>query len=162
MIDANTGNIHLPNGYVITPALTLDKFRQSWFGRNARINRPPSSPGHCWFYENAGLMDTCPVSVQLSFQDQTLTSTCLTCKTLMTADTDGEYDMAWIKRKGIHDALLTTDLGESEIFTKTSRDEPGLDRAPNYLLPWGKAVSEFDDGGGDAYILVEYTSNKAL
>ena len=159
MIDADTGNIHLPNGFVITPALTLNEFRQSWFGRYAHINRPPSTPGHCWFLEDAGSIESCLVSVQLSFQEQALTSACLTCETLMT----GEFYEPWIERKKTHDSLLREDLGEPDTFTGTSdEDILGLDRAPNHLRAWGKAVSEFDYGGGDAYISVKYNTNKAL
>ena len=161
MIDADSGNIHLPNGFVITPALTLDAFRQSWFGRNAAANRPPSLPGYCWFSEDAGAVELYPLSVQLSFQDQVLITASLTYKTQMTADETGEYDGAWANRKSIHDALLLTDLGEPDIYTDTSEDEPGLDKAPTYLRPWGKVISDFDCGGGDAYIMVEYDGREA-
>ena len=159
MIDADTGNIHLPNGFVITPTLTLGEFRQSWFGRDASANRPPSMPDYCWLLEDAGSTASYPVLIQLSFQDQTLIHACLTCKTLMT----GEEDEAGIKRKQAHDALLLKQLGEPDMITETSeKDTPGLDKAPNYLRPWGKVISTFDCGGGDAYISVEYNSDKAL
>ena len=163
MIDADTGNIHLPNGFVITPALTLKEFQQSWFGQHAAVHRPPSMSGYCWFLEDAGLTDFHPVSVQLSFREQALTDVCLTCETLMTADINGEYDGALIKRKQTHDALLLKDFGEPDTFTGTSNEEtPGLDEAPNYLRSWGKVASEFDYGGGDAHISIEYSSDKAL
>ena len=69
----------------------------------------------------------------------------------------------WIDTKAFHDALLRKDLGEPDTYTGTSdEDTPGLDKAPNHLRAWGKAVSEFDYGGGDAYISVEYNSDKAL
>ena len=159
MIDANTGNIHLPNGFVITPALTLDEFRPSWFGRDAYINRPSSTLKHCWFHENAGIAKGHTFSVGLRFQEQTLTRVSSVCETLMT----GEEDEAWTVRKQTHDALLRKDLGEPDTFTNTSeKDTPGLDKAPNYLRLWGKAVSEFDYGGGEAYILIEYNNTKAL
>lgn len=158
MIDADTGDIHLPNGFVIAPTLTLKEFRQSWFGRNAVANRPPSMPGYCWFLEDAGSTYIYPISVQLSFQDQILTRTCLTCETLMT----GEEDKSWIERKQTHDALLRKDLGEPDTFTNTSKkDTLGLDKAPNYLRLWGKVISTFDCGGGDAYISVTYYNDKA-
>ena len=157
MIDADTGNIHLPNGFVITPTLTLAEFRQSWFGRNAHINRPPSTPKHCWFHENAGIAEGHSYSVGLSFQEQTLTRVSLVCETLMT----GEEDEAWIERKQTHDALLREDLGEPDTFTDTyGMDSPKLGKAANYLRPWGKAVSEFDYGGGDAYISITYYNDK--
>ena len=161
MIEADTGNIHLPNGFVITPALTLGAFRQSWLGRNAAANRPPSLPGYCWFSEDAGAVELCPLSVQLSFQDQVLITASLTYKTQMTADETGEYDGAWANRKSTHDALLLTDLGEPDTYTDTSEEEPGMDKAPAYLRSWGKVTSDFDCGGGDAYISVEYGDRKA-
>ncbi len=81
----------------------------------------------------------------------------------MTADMTGEYDGAWIERKRTHDALLLKDLGEPDKLTDTSeKDTLGLDRAPNYLRFWGKVISTFDCGGGDAYISVEYSNDKAL
>ena len=163
MIDADTGYIHLPNGFVITPTLTLKEFRQSWFGRNATAHRPPSTPGECWFSEDAGDAVTGSFTVGLSFQNETLRRASLTCETLMTADTTGEYDGAWIERKQIHDALLREDLGEPDTFTGTygMDDTPGLGEAPNHLRPWGKVVSEFDYGGGDAYISITYYNDKA-
>jgi hypothetical protein len=159
MIDADTGNIHLPNGFVITPALTLKEFRQSWFGRNATANRPPSTPGECWFSEDAGDAVTGSFRVGLSFQNETLRRAWLECETVMT----GEEDEAWIERKQTHDALLLKDFGEPDTFTDTyGMDAPGLGKAPNHLRPWGKAVSEFDYGGGDAYISITYYNGKAL
>ena len=50
--------------------------------------------------------------------------------------------------------ILLKDLGEPDTITDTSNEEtPGLGKAPNYLRTWGKAISEFDYGGGDAYII---------
>jgi hypothetical protein len=55
------------------------------------------------------------------------------------------------------------DLGEPDTFTDTyGMDTPELGKAPNHLRSWGKAVSEFDYGGGDAYISITYNSGKAL
>ena len=159
MIDADTGNIHLPNGFVITPTLTLAEFRQSQFGRSAVVHRPPSTPGQCWFHENAGVAEGQLFSVGLSFQEQRLIGVSLTCETLMT----GTEDEAWIERKQTHDALLRKDLGETDTFTDTyGMDAPGLGKAPNHLRAWGKAVSEFDYGGGDAYISIKYNSDTEL
>ncbi len=157
MIDPDTGNIHLPNGYVITPALTLKEFRHSWFGQRARINRPCGAPEQCWFHENAGVTEGQSFSAGLSFQGQALTGASLVCETLMT----GEEEEAWIERKSTHDALLRQDLGEPDTFTDTyGMEAPELGKAPNHLRPWGKAVSEFDYGGGDAYISITYHNDK--
>ena len=76
---------------------------------------------------------------------------------------EGEESEAWTERKKTHDDLLREDLGEPDTFTDTyGMDAPKLGKAPNYLRPWGTAVSAFDYGGGDAYISIEYNSDKAL
>ena len=92
MIDADNGNIHLPNGFVITPALTLKEFQESWFGRNAGINRPASTPKQCRFHESAGIAAGYSFSVGLSFQEQALTRVSLVCETPMEDDADDEFD----------------------------------------------------------------------
>ena len=154
MIDAETGDIHLPNGFVITSALTLSEFRQSWFGRDAVPNYPRGQTQHCWFWLVAGALDSRPVSVQLGFDEEVLGSACLTADIVDDSQPETEH---WLDMKAFHDALLRSDLGEPDTFTGTSNeDTPGLDKAPNHLRPWGKAVSEFDYGGGDAYISVKY------
>lgn len=161
MIDADTGDIHLPNRFVITSSLTLGEFQRSWFGRDAAPNHPASEPWRCWFLLNAGTLEGFPFSVQLSFYEQMLVSVCLTCAAGIIDDQPETWLPAEIRVKSLHDALLREDLGDPHTFTRTSRDDPGLDKAPNYLLPWGKVASEFDDGGGDAYIGIEYAGRRA-
>jgi hypothetical protein len=157
MIDADSGDIHLPNGFVVTPALTLREFRQSWFGQDAVPNYPRSEPQHCWFWLAAGVLDSRPVSVQLSFDKEVLDSACLTAEI---AEDSQEELRHWLDMKSFHDDLLRSDMGEPDTFTGTSdEDTPGLDKAPNHLRPWGRAVSEFDYGGGDAYISVQYNQH---
>lgn len=161
MIDAGSGDVYLPNGFVIAPALTLSGFQQSWFGRHAAPNYPRSEPWRCWFLLDAGMLTGFRLSVQLSFYEQMLVSVCLTCAAEIVDGQPETWLPAELRVKSFHDALLQEDLGEPDAFTKTSRDDPGLDKAPNYLLPWGKVVSEFDDGGGDAFIDVEYDGRRA-
>lgn len=152
MIDADNGNIHLPNGFVITPALTLNEFRQSEFGRGAKSRN--LSLQRSWLRLDAGTVETFPLEVGLSFEGQWLASVSLNADlSRITRDDDSH----WIDTKTFHDNLLRNDLGEPDTFTGTSdSDTPGLDKAPNHLRPWGKAVSEFDYGGGDAYISIQY------
>ncbi len=156
MIDAETGDIYLPNGFVITPALTLSEFRQSEFGRGAKSRS--LSPQGSWLRLDAGTIETFPLEVSLHFEGQRLT------RVFLNADlsrTTKDAHLFLVNTKAFHDALLRSDLGEPDTFTGTSdEDTPGLDKAPNHLRPWGKAVSEFDDGGGDAYILVEYDARQ--
>lgn len=149
MIDADTGNIHLPNGYVITPALTLDKFRQAWSGRLGWRSQM-----------NGGLVKTFLLEVNIHFDAQRLARVSLVADLSHVTKDDRQH---WIDTKAFHDALIRNDLGEPDAFTDTyGMDAPELGKAPNYLRAWGKAVSEFDYGGGDAYISVEYKNDKAL
>ena len=149
MIDADTGNIHLPNGFVITPALMLDEFRRLWSERLG------------WRLQmDGGLIGTFPLEVNFHFKAQRLASVSLVADLSRVTEDSQQH---WIDTKAFHDRLLREDLGEPDTFTSTSdEDTPGLDKAPNHLRAWGKAVSEFDYGGGDAYILVEYNSDTEL
>ncbi len=157
MIDADNGNIHLPNGFVITSTLTLNEFRQSEFGRGAKS--PNLSLQRSWLRLDAGTVETFPLEVSLRFEGQRLACVFLDADLSRITRDDNSH---WIDTKAFHDALLRQDLGEPDAFTGTSdEDTPGLDKAPNHLRPWGKAVSEFDYGGGDAYISIEYDQQGA-
>ena len=75
MIDSDTGDIHLPNGYVITPALTLDEFRQIMVWT---VRPHQSATLHAGVIagslEDAGIIRFGSANSELSFQGQTLTS----------------------------------------------------------------------------------------
>ena len=70
MIDANTGNIHLPNGYVITPALTLDEFQRSELSQKAIAHCSDNLQAQCWFEADAGVLELRSVLVSVRFREQ--------------------------------------------------------------------------------------------
>ncbi len=163
MIDAGSGDIHLPNGYVITSSLTLGEFQRSWFGRGAASNHPAFEPQSCWFHLNAGLLTSHPVSVGLSFYEQQLIQASLRISAVhaiqdsLEAGLDAESSI-----KSFHDALLRHDLGgPNAVISDTGEDYPGLERSNYHHLSWGKAKSTFDYGGGDSYISIEYDGRPA-
>ena len=131
MIDADTGHIHLPNGFVITPALTLDEFQRLWSERLG------------WrFQMDGGRVDTVPLEVNFHFKAQRLASVSLVADLSRVTEDSQQH---WIDTKALHDRMLRKDLGEPDMFTDTyGMDAPGLGKAPNHLRAWGKAVSEFD------------------
>ena len=109
---------------------------------------------------DGGLVETFPLEVRLCFEGHRLERVSLVVDMSSVTQDD---DSHWIDTKAFHDALLRKDLGEPDTFTDTyGMDAPGLGKAPNHLRAWGKAVSEFDYGGGDAYISIEYNNTKAL
>ena len=162
MIDANTGNIHLPNGFVVTPALTLDGFRQSRFGREAKPNHPAGEKWNCWFNFVLCVPDAEPIRIGLSFHKQMLVSATLAAYSSYGDDTSEEDWLAAEARvKAFHEELLRQDLGEPNAVERdTGEDTPGLDQSVYYQLPWGKVHSTFNYGGGDSYISVEYANRR--
>ena len=70
MIDANTGNIHLPNGYVITPALTLDEFQRSELSQKAIAHCSDNLQAQCWFEADAGVLELRSVLASVRFREQ--------------------------------------------------------------------------------------------
>ena len=163
MIDADTGNIHLPNGFVITPALTSNTFRRSWFGRSAAAHSPAASQEQWWFEIDAGVLGLRSASLSLNLCEHRLVGLDLQLiETCYFGDVLQEYFATERATKLFHDDLLRHDLGEADCYTKTNCNEPGLDKAPNYLRTWGKVVSDFDWGAGNAYISIEYNSDTEL
>ncbi len=162
MIDATTGNVHLPNGFVITPSLTLDGFRQSRFGREAEPNHPAGEKWNCWFDFVVRVPDAKPMRVGLSFYEQMLVSASLAIRSSYGADTSTEdWLAAEVRVKAFHEELLRQDLGvPNAVETDTGEDTPGLDQSVYYWLPWGKVHSTFDYGGGDSYISIEYANRR--
>ena len=162
MIDADTGNVHLPNGFVITPTLTLDGFRKSWVGQNAEPNYVMNEPWNCWFRFALSAPGAQPVRVGLSFYEQMLVSASLGIQRSYSDDTSTEDWLAAEARvKALHDDLLLQDLGEPTVVNKdTGEDTPGLDQTVYYELSWGNVRSTFDYGGGDSYIGIVYSKVK--
>ncbi len=163
VIDAGSGDIHLPNGFVITSSLTLGEFQRSWFGRGAAPNHPASEPQSCWFDLNAGLLTSHPVSVGLSFYEQGLIRASLRISAAYATEDSMEAGLdAESSIKSFHDALLRHDLGEPDaVISDTGEDHPGLERSNYHHLSWGEAKSTFNYGGGDSYISIEYATRRA-
>ncbi len=162
MIDADTGNLHLPNGFVITPTLTLDAFRHSRFGREAKPNYVTNEPWNCWYNFVVPAPDAKPMTFGPSFHEQMLVSLTLRIDTSFALEDSMEAGLeAEVRIKAFHDNLLRQDLGEPTLVKKdTGEDTPGLDYSVYYELSWGKVHSTFDYGGGDAYISIEYADRR--
>ena len=161
MIDADKGDVHLPNGFVITSALTLEAFQQSGFCQSAIVHRPTGLQEQRWFELDAGMLDLRSAFVSLVFCGQEIASVDLQLiATCYFGDTLKDYFATELGTKAFSDALLRHDLGEANFFSRTNCDEPGLDKAPNYLLSWGRVISDFDYGAGNAYIEIRYGERK--
>ncbi len=136
MINAGSGHIYLPNGFLITSVLTLEEFQHSWSGRDAVPNHPTSEPWRSWFHLEAGKLDSFPFSVQLSFYEQMLINVCLRISVACAIQDSLEAGLdAESRIKSFHDALLRYDLGDPDsVISDTGEDYPGLAKSAEASL----------------------------
>ena len=156
IIDKHDGSIHLPNGFVITPALTRSQFEASPVFHQAKIhvaNEPFVS-----FNLRCGDERHPEMITVLYFYEELLTSLSLTTYIYATS-WDGFSMEGEIKTKAVHDELLRQDLGEPhkvENVHIADAHDTNLETWPHYTFAWGVVSSGHDQRASATHIHIAY------
>ena len=157
--DTVHGEVHLPNGLIIRPALTRTQLINSCAIQNISL-RPYtiSSAPFKWFAVDGGQVEEEPLGVEFRFWGELLISADLH---LDDNNTVLNFDQrtAFVQQvKSRHDALLKDLLGEShELWDERRGNEHSIRLFPVYRYPWGKITSLQD---GHVFIRVEYAGRR--
>jgi hypothetical protein len=156
-IDAKNGFIHLPNGGVIVPDLTLDVFeKDSAFLENRSI----ASGVPWWRYAfSAGHIDGKGLLVSIQFYDQMLLYVDMTVNHYPPSQqVPSEEIEAAAKR--FHDSLLERMMGTpaktADSQSSYPDKHPELNRTLKWIFPWGTVASLFIGQSCSALIMVRY------
>jgi hypothetical protein len=165
-IDAHSGAVTLPDGFVVTATLTRDAFRQSETFANARADHAGTPP---WIHYqfNAGRLDGKELLVNLQFHDQVLVSVSVTVDLYPPGPKDwSNYSLdVEAATKDFHDRLLERQLGEPAEPPQVSSAHltparATLARPRNWAFAWGAAASVHDTKGGGTFIMVQYGNRR--
>jgi hypothetical protein len=165
LIDKDSGAIHLPNDFVISPGLEQAGFRASACFKQASSYDANTLPFIHYRFDG-GTLDGHPLNVNLCFYGELLVETSLSANFYPPASKGWENYSPEIeyRTKDFHDELLRQALGEPAWKIPWARwlslsSKSATARGPlEYHYHWGSVWSVYDEKSGSSFIGVTYGS----
>jgi hypothetical protein len=161
LIDNNTGDMNLPNGFVITSTMTQTEFQNSPWYKNAEAHDAGTFP-YIHYSFDGGLIQRKNLLMNICFYAEKLLYITLTVDLYPPGERDWDSYSLEIEAetKKFHDTILKNELGEPQIKDSLEFGSPSIPKTLNqpirYTYEWGEVYSGHDTKGGGTRIIVSY------
>jgi hypothetical protein len=161
LIDSNTGNMHLPSGFVITSAMTQTEFQNTPWSKKAKARDVGTFP-YIHYSFDGGLIQGKKLLMSICFYAEKILYISLTVDLYPPGERDWDsYSLETeAETKEFHDTLLKIELGEPHIKDALELGSPSIPKTLNqpvrYTYEWGEVYSGHDTKGGGTRIMVSY------